>query len=284
MRLARFLSALIDSVIAAALIALMLAAYSPPFRDLTDRFAHAISQAERYGRYRAGLPLRGTPDLAALDRRLAAHGLEAGDPVFIRIFKRESELELWMRSDGRFVHFATYPICRWSGGLGPKLKTGDRQSPEGFYAVGQGQLNPASRWHRAFNLGFPNAHDRALGRTGSYLMVHGGCGSVGCYAMTNPVIDEIWRLTTAALDAGQDRFAVHVFPFRMTDDNLRWRTGGQWARFWRDLKAGYDHFEASHVPPRVNVCRGRYVVAPALPGDKGDRPITISCPAQPATS
>ena len=165
-----------------------------------------MTRAEYHACFRAGEPLAGTPDLAQLDERLAAHGVKLGVPVYVRIFKLESELELWMEKDGRFVRFATYPICLWSGRLGPKLREGDRQAPEGFYTVADEQLNPNSRWHRSFNLGFPNAFDQAHGRTGSFIMVHGGCVSIGCYAMTDPVVDEIWRLVTAALDSGQARF------------------------------------------------------------------------------
>jgi murein L,D-transpeptidase YafK len=218
---------------------------------------------------RAGTPLPGTPDLAAFDRRLAEHGVALGAPVFIRIFKLEFELELWLQRGDRFELFAVYPICRWSGGLGPKLHEGDRQAPEGFYTVDAGALNPNSRWHRSFNLGFPNALDRTYGRTGSYLMVHGGCGSVGCYAMTDPVIDEIWRLVTAALKGGQPRFQVHIFPFRMTAEQLKERDRPAQALFWRDLKAGYDAFEATRLPPKVSVCRGRYVVSADAPGAAG---------------
>jgi murein L,D-transpeptidase YafK len=222
---------------------------------------------------RAGTPLPGTPDLAAFDRRLAERGMTLGAPVFIRIFKLEFELELWMKRGDRFELFAVYPICRWSGALGPKLHEGDRQAPEGFYTVDAGGLNPNSRWHRAFNVGFPNALDRSYGRTGSYLMVHGGCGSIGCYAMTDPVIDEIWRLVTAALKGGQPRFHVHIFPFRMTAERLAERTRPQWAEFWRDLKAGYDAFETAHLPPKVSVCNGRYVVSTDAAGVAGSSPV-----------
>ena len=147
------------------------------------------------------------------------------------------------------------------GAAGPKLQEGDRQAPEGFYTVDTEQLNPNSRMHRSFSLGFPNVFDQAHGRTGSFLMVHGGCASIGCYAMTDPVVDEIWRLVTAALDKGQPRFAVHVFPFRMTDQQPEARqrlTGG----FWSELKTGYDLFERSQIPPMVSVCKGRYVFEP----------------------
>ena len=155
-----------------------------------------------------------------LEARLERGGFAAGDAVFIRIFKEEAILELWLERSGRYERFETYPICRWSGELGPKLKEGDGQSPEGFYEVRLESLNPNSRYHLSFNLGFPNAFDRAHARTGSYLMVHGGCSSVGCYAMTNPGIDEIYRLTEAALQAGQDAVAVHIFPFRMTEERM----------------------------------------------------------------
>lgn len=223
-------------------------------------------------------PLPGTPDLGDLEKRLAASGLEPGAPVFIRIFKLEFELELWIKRGDRFQRFAVYPICRWSGLLGPKLIEGDWQAPEGFYTVDAKALNPASRWHRAFNLGFPNAFDRSQGRTGSYLMVHGGCSSIGCYAMTDAVIDEIWRLVSAALQRGQQRFHVHIFPFRMTDANLARRSGAPWAAFWRDLKPGYDAFEATRVPPSIAVCQGRYAVAPGLSGTAGNPPLEPACP------
>lgn len=231
-----------------------------------------------------GVKLPGTPDLASLDQRLAAHGLAVGNPIFMRIFKREFELELWMMRDGRFHRFSTYPICKWSGELGPKIKTGDRQAPEGFYTVDAKALNPNSAWHRSFNLGFPNTFDRAHGRTGSFLMVHGGCGSIGCYAMTNPVIDEIWRLVTGALNKGQPRFQVQVFPFRMTERNLARHEGSPLAPFWASLKPGYDLFEASQVPPKVTVCGKRYAFAAGAEGYDGSGSIDAGCPAAGASA
>jgi murein L,D-transpeptidase YafK len=148
---------------------------------------------------------------------------------------------------------------------------------EGFYTVDAKALNPASRWHRSFNLGFPNAFDRTHNRTGSLIMVHGGCASIGCFAMTDPVVDEIWRLVTAALNGGQKRFQVQVYPFRMTEENLGARQNRPWAPFWRDLKRGYDAFEATRTPPRVGVCAGRYTVAPAAVGSDGSLEIDNSC-------
>lgn len=261
-------------------VAAMVLLSFPNGRRVIDAAFTAGLRIDRQVRLQMGLPLRGTPDLARFSERLAAKGMGSGAPVFIRIFKKESELELWMKKGNRFALFATYPICRWSGRLGPKLKEGDKQSPEGFYTVSSGQLNPNSRYHRSFNLGFPNVLDRAHGRTGSYLMVHGGCDSIGCYAMTNPVIDEIWHLVTAALKGGQSRFHVHVYPFRMTAWNMMLHGGGEWGEFWRDLKKGHDLFETAHVPPAISFCSGRYVAREGKPGSRGSQPIRENCTAQ----
>jgi murein L,D-transpeptidase YafK len=225
-----------------------------------------------------GLPLPGTPDLAALDERLKAEGLSRGDPVFMRIFKRDSELELWMLKDGRFTLFETYPICYWSGRLGPKLAQGDAQSPEGFYTVSKGQLNPNSQYYRSFDLGFPNAFDRSHGRTGAHLMVHGDCVSRGCYAMTDAVMGEIWSLVTAALDGPQSSFGVHVFPFRPTDWRLSLYESHASAQFWTDLKPAFDTFEATRIPPQVFACRGRYVIREAEGATPTHPPVRASCP------
>ena len=204
--------------------------------------------------------LPGTPDLSAFSQRLTAKGQKVGNPVFLRIFKAEAELEVWMRKNDQSPYelFATYPVCNWSGTLGPKLAEGDKQTPEGFYTLTRRQLHRIGRWPRSLNLGFPNVYDRSLARTGSYILVHGGCSSVGCFAMTNPVIEEIYRLTRAAIYRGQRHVPVHVFPFRMTEANLKKHAGNEWIGFWHNLKEGHDAFHATRIPPRVRVCDGRY--------------------------
>lgn len=253
----------------------------PPLPGSTGDDVIAHERTQRRFRATWGMPLSGTPDLANLPRRLAENGLVQGAPVFMRIFKQEFELELWMKRDDVFHRFATYPICRWSGGLGPKFQQGDRQAPEGFYTVDASALNPNSRWYRSFNLGFPNAFDQAHARTGSLIMVHGGCGSVGCFAMTNAQMDEIWRLVTAALDGGQKRFQVQVYPFRLSDETLAHHAGHPAAPFWRGLKRGNDVFEATLLPPRVHVCNGQYGFEPAGADRDGDGLIENRCPAAP---
>jgi murein L,D-transpeptidase YafK len=236
---------------------------------LTARPEFAYSARDRLIR----LAARVAPDVAdrwrrgdepPLEKTLADGGFAPGGEVFIRIFKDERELELWLRRGAAFELFRSYPICNWSGDLGPKLKEGDGQSPEGFYAVGPKQLNPDSAYFRALNLGFPNAFDRAHGRTGSFLMIQGDCLSIGCYAMTDKGIDDIYRLVEAALRNGQREIPVHVFPFRMSGENLAAHAGHRWASFWTNLKQGYDLFEATRVPPAVESCGGVYAFdAPA---------------------
>jgi murein L,D-transpeptidase YafK len=250
--------------------------WPPPGRSFADQ-AMEFERNKRYAMWRVGLSMPGTPDLSNLDGRLKDHGLKMGAPVFVRIFKRDFELELWMMRDGKFHRFATYPVCRWSGWLGPKLRRGDKQSPEGFYTVGPRQLNPESRWHRSFDIGFPNAFDASHSRTGSFIMVHGGCGSVGCFAITNEAVDEVWNIVTAALDAGQKRFQVQVLPFRMSDANLEREAQSPHIGFWRSLKPGFDAFEASLIPPKVSVCGARYVVTPTTGTSDGSAPISVNC-------
>ena len=208
----------------------------------------------------ASTPLPGS--VISIDRgaRLADKGLAAGNPVMIRIFKAESQLELWMEKDDQFELFATYSICKWSGKLGPKQHEGDRQAPEGMYAVGMPQIHRKGRWPRALNIGYPNAFDRAMDRTGSYILVHGGCSSTGCFAMTNQQMEEIYRLSEEALKQGQGHIPIHVFPFRMTEANLKVYSDSKWQSFWRNLKDAYDVFERTRVPPQVSVCGKRYVV------------------------
>lgn len=230
----------------------------------------APDRIERQRRAAAGkLPLPGTPNLAQLDERLAAKDVRIGDPLLVRIFKEEAELEVWMKRDGRFVHFATYPICHWSGSLGPKLKEGDKQSPEGFYTVTRRLLHRSGKWPRSLNLGFPNAFDKSLARTGSYILVHGGCSSVGCFAMTNTVMDEIFTLTRAAIQAGQKHVPIHVFPFHMTDKNLTRHKTSQWQTFWSDLRDGYDSFNRTRLSPQITVCEGRYQIRDSQPMEAG---------------
>lgn len=172
--------------------------------------------------------------------------------LYLRVFKAESVVEVWDLGDHRFELTETIPILAWSGELGPKLAEGDRQAPEGFYEVTSASLNPRSKFHRSFDLGFPNVYDRARGRTGSHLMVHGGGESVGCYALGDEAIERLYeRVETAVLDGGV--VPVHCFPFRMTLDHLTLHARSPWIEFWQfDLGPAYLWFEETRRLPVVD--------------------------------
>lgn len=206
-------------------------------------------------------------------------GMKPESPVLVRIFKQESELEVWkVDKSGAYALFKTYPMCRWSGRLGPKKAAGDRQAPEGFYHVSQAMLNPKSQYFASFNLGYPNRLEAALGYTGEALMVHGACSSSGCYAMTDRGVGEIYAIVRTALEGGQGRFQVQAFPFRMTADNMARHRGDPNMPFWRVLKEGYDIFALTRRQPKVSACGGRYVFNTAFADGEPADPLA-ACPA-----
>jgi murein L,D-transpeptidase YafK len=213
---------------------------------------------------------------------IEAKQMDKDSPILARIFKEEAEMEIWKKTrDGEFALLKTYPICRWSGDLGPKKKEGDRQAPEGFYTITPGQMNPASNYYLAFNTGFPNAYDRAWGYTGSELMVHGDCSSRGCYAMTDEQIQEIYALARESFFGGQKNFQLEALPFRMTALNMAKHRNNPNFAFWKMLKEGYDDFEATHHEPKVAVCEKRYVFDAVAP-ENASKPLAFdargTCP------
>jgi murein L,D-transpeptidase YafK len=211
-----------------------------------------------------GTPTASSRHMQPLSERmlaeLEAKNMEKESPILVRIFKEEAELEVWKGDKiGQFALLRTYPICRWSGQLGPKVKQGDRQAPEGFYIITPGLMNPNSNYYLAINTGFPNAYDRASGRTGAFLMIHGDCSSAGCYAMTDEQIAEIYALARESFFGGQKSFQIQAYPFRMTALNMAKHRNSPHMAFWKMLKQGYDHFEVTHREPKVDVCEKRYV-------------------------
>ncbi|MBD2746109.1 murein L,D-transpeptidase [Microvirga sp. BT688] len=199
------------------------------------------------------------PIPAATMALMETKGMSKNDPILMRSYKKESEIEVWKRGrDGRYALLKTYPMCRWSGQLGPKIREGDRQAPEGFYTVTPAQMNPNSQLYLSFNLGYPNEYDRALGRTGSHLMVHGSCSSQGCFAMTDEAISEVYALAREAFSSGQRGFQFQSYPFRMTAENLAKHRLDPNIAFWRNLKEGSDYFEIARDEPRVSVANQQY--------------------------
>lgn len=215
----------------------------------------------------------------ALVQSMRAKGMSTTAPIMVRIFKEEATLEVWKQKDnGRYDLATSYDICKWSGKLGPKFTEGDRQAPEGFYTVRPHQMNPQSSYHLSFNIGFPNAYDRAHGRTGQHLMVHGACSSAGCYSMTDEQVEQIYAFARDAFKGGQTDFQIQAFPFRMTAANMARYQDDPNYEFWTMLKEGYDHFEITKVPPKVDVCGKRYVFNQIAPAGTAFSP-TAACPA-----
>jgi murein L,D-transpeptidase YafK len=181
-----------------------------------------------------------------------------------------------MKSDGRYALLKTYPMCRWSGQLGPKKREGDMQVPEGFYAIAPGQMNPNSHYYLAFNIGYPNAYDRALGRTGGSVMVHGVCSSAGCFSMTDEQIDDIYAIARDAFRGGQREIQMQSYPFHMTAENMTKYRLDPNIDFWKEIKVGADHFEVTKTEPWVLVC-GQHYEFDATP--EGAASPTAPCPA-----
>jgi murein L,D-transpeptidase YafK len=223
-------------------------------------------------------PKAAKPVPYALVSTMQQREMKETSQIFIRIFKESSELEVWkQKRDGKFALLKTYNICKWSGVLGPKTKEGDRQAPEGFYTVTPAQMNPNSSYYLSFNIGYPNTYDRALGRTGSNLMVHGACSSAGCYSMTDEDAGELFALARDSFRGGQRDFQIQALPFRMTPENLARHNGDPNMNFWKMLKAGSDIFELTNVPPTINVCDRRYVFNADAGGASFNS--TAACPA-----
>ena len=222
--------------------------------------------------YRAYAPI--PDDTLAL---IGTKGSTKYSPILIRAFKKEAELEVWkQKPDGHYVYLKTFPMCRWSGQLGPKVREGDRQVPEGFYNITPGSMNPNSAYYLSFNVGYPNAYDRAWGHTGGSIMVHGICSSAGCFSMTDKQIEEIYAIARESFAGGQRAIQMESFPFRMTAENLaKYRLDPNIA-FWRELKRGSDYFEATKLEPPVGVCGKHYAFGTPKNGERFDA--EAACP------
>jgi murein L,D-transpeptidase YafK len=223
------------------------------------------------------------PVPAKLVADMTAKDMDMQSPILVRLFKQEAELEVWKQNrSGQFALLKTYPICRWSGDLGPKVREGDRQAPEGFYSITPGQMNPQSAYYLSFNTGYPNAFDKALGRSGSQLMVHGDCSSRGCYAMTDEQIAEIYSLGRESFFGGQRAFQFQAYPFKMTPVNMAKHRNNPNMPFWKMIKEGNDHFEVTKQEPKVEFCENKYVFDPAQPPNSS-KPLVFNasakCPA-----
>ncbi len=226
------------------------------------------------GSVRASHPL--SPEMVAL---MEKKGVTKESPVLIRTFKKEAEFEIWkMKPDGQYALLRTYPMCRWSGQLGPKVREGDRQVPEGFYKITPGQMNPTSAYYLSFNVGYPNAFDRSWNRTGGSIFVHGACSSAGCFSMTDKQIDEIYGVARDGFAGGQQAIQMQSYPFHMTAENMAKYREDPNIGFWKQLKEGADNFEVTKQDVQVGVCARHYVFN-AAPAGGGRFEPSAACPA-----
>lgn len=253
------------------------------------RFATAVSigllVASCQDEMRSGLAAGGAkanrPLPAETVSLMEKKGMRKEDPILVRVFKQDSVLEVWKRDQsGRYAFLKSYPLCAWGGTVGPKIKEGDKQSPEGFYTITPGRMNPNSQFHLAYDVGYPNAFDRAFNRTGSAVMVHGGCvNSAGCFIVTDEQVEELYGLAREAFNAGQRSFQLQAYPFRMTAENLAKHRKNPNMAFWRNLKQGYDHFEVTKLEPKVEVCDRKYVFDPRITDPNASTfTATATCP------
>jgi len=190
-----------------------------------------------------------------------------GFELFIRVFKHEKLVEVWLKpqNEKEYRLFKTYPICYYSGDLGPKRKQGDGQVPEGFYSIAV--FNPYSSYHLSLGVSYPNASDKIIGKSnlGGDIMIHGNCLSIGCIPITDVFIKELYVLAVEAKNAGQAGIPVHIFPIRMDAAgmaylNSTYESNAALQAFWKNIQTGYAHFEEKKKLPKVSVDKaGAYV-------------------------
>jgi len=210
-------------------------------------------------------------DEDTLQKEFRAKGLQwPAKFVFIRSFKYDSQLEVWVKNDlkDKYKLFKTYKVCMQSGSMGPKRAQGDYQVPEGFYYINE--FNPHSNYHLSLGLNYPNASDRILSdslRPGNGIFIHGSCVSVGCIPVTDKDIEEIYILASYAKASGQEFIPVHIFPVRYNQkksleyfDNYT-KNNPSIQKFGMQLKRAYDEFEQTKEVPLILIDRkGDYVV------------------------
>ncbi|HEY0031182.1 MAG TPA: L,D-transpeptidase family protein [Bacteroidia bacterium] len=199
-----------------------------------------------------------------LKAAIKKQGIKEDFELFIRVFKEDKELEVWLRPKDQkeFQLFKTYAICASSGELGPKRKQGDGQVPEGFYTIAV--FNPYSSYHLSMGLSYPNASDRIIGKgnLGGDIMIHGDCVTIGCMPLTDNFIKEVYILAVEARNSGQQSIPVHIFPTRLNEKGMTFLSGqnAKQLDFWKNLKTGYDYFEEHKQLPKVTVDKaGKYL-------------------------
>lgn len=189
--------------------------------------------------------------------------------VLLRIFKKEKQLEVWVKSKNqeKYELFKTYDICTTSGELGPKRKEGDMQMPEGFYYINH--FNPVSNFYLSLGVDYPNQSDRILGvknNLGGAIYIHGSCCTIGCTPITDDKIKELYILTLEAKNNGQNLIPVHAYPCKLDDVSFKdleseYNENIQLIEFWKNLQIVYNYFEKNKKQPNISVDKkGKYLI------------------------
>jgi murein L,D-transpeptidase YafK len=199
---------------------------------------------------------------ADVQRLLAAAGLSfPAQTVYLRAFKEERHVELWAGgASGPLSLVKVYTMCAASGTLGPKRREGDLQVPEGLYVISE--FNPASQFHLSMKVSYPNTSDRLRGdaqRPGGLIYLHGHCASIGCIAIEDGPIEEVYlvaeRATTHPL-------RIDVFPARLTPAWLRAHANSEHASLWKELMPAFERFESARRPLSFTIgADGSYIVS-----------------------
>lgn len=186
--------------------------------------------------------------------------------LFIRVFKKDKQLELWAanKTESVYKRIKVYEVCALSGGSGPKRKGGDGQTPEGFYYIDR--YNPSSNFHLSLGINYPNSSDRVLGGNnylGGDIFIHGNCVTIGCVPLTDDKIEEVYIAAVQARQNGQQKISVHIFPSKeimQNDETLKNSGTKELVAFWTNIKKGYIFFEKENKLPTVTVDKkGEYI-------------------------
>ncbi len=204
---------------------------------------------------------------SAASGRLRAVGISTDSfDLLIRAFKFEEDLEVWAKNKNevQYTHVHTYKFCENVGELGPKRKEGDKQIPEGFYSLSK--FNPTSNYHLSLKVDYPNESDSILSdkvSPGGMIFIHGGCKTIGCIPITDEYIQELYVLAVEAKNGGQENIQIHLYPARMTSENMELLNAqyeSELLSFWKQLKVGYDLFEKTNILPEIEISsKGEYL-------------------------
>lgn len=220
---------------------------------------------KRYQRVRTAIKEKGTVIKHKLkENKLSPENLN----ILFVAYKAESELDLYVKSpeNSTYKKLKTYSICAKSGNLGPKLKQGDQQVPEGFYHIDR--FNPVSSYYLSLGINYPNKADKVKSKVknlGGDIFIHGNCVTIGCLPMTDENIKEIFLYAVYAKNNGQQEIPVYIFPFNMNSKNCthyrkKNKTNSELLDFWNNLKLGWDNFDKNKTELTIKINKeGNYI-------------------------